>query len=61
MTLVMVMKIVTMQISHTDGQKAIESAIECIEQKEATPKILLSLKKLRNIAAEKRQSNVNKK
>ena len=38
MNLVMVMKIVPKQISHTDGLKAIESAIKYIEQQEeATP------------------------
>ncbi|KAG8182523.1 hypothetical protein JTE90_002061 [Oedothorax gibbosus] len=51
-----------MKISHTDGLKAIESAIEYIEQQEeATPAILLSLKKWRTIAAEKRQNNIKQK
>ncbi|XP_071043105.1 jerky protein homolog-like [Parasteatoda tepidariorum] len=48
-----------MKISHTDRLKAIEIAIEYIEQQEeATPAILLSLEKWRNITAEKRQSKV---
>lgn len=51
-----------MKISHTDGLKAIENAIEYIEQQEeATPAFLLSLKKWRNIAAEKRKGSVKQK
>ena len=54
---IMLLITVTMKISHTDGLKAIKTAITYIEQQqEATPALLLSFKKWGNIATENHQS-----
>jgi hypothetical protein len=50
------------KMSHTEGLNAIETALRCVEQQEdTTPADLMLLRRLRNIAAKKRETAIKQR
>jgi hypothetical protein len=53
---------VVKKMSHTEGLNAMETALRCVEQQQdTTPDDLLLLRRLRNIVAKKRGTEIKQK